>query len=142
MTELGLDTEGTSILTASCYDARHPPEHVIDGETNTFWATTGSFPQEIIVQLQGLATIQRIQTQTMNVQQLVVEKCSSAIATSWEKVTDTELQERDSGMQTQTHECPPRMAATFLKFRIEKGWSEYCTLHKISIQGSIQPPAC
>mmetsp|Transcript_12780 Transcript_12780/g.18865 ORF Transcript_12780/g.18865 Transcript_12780/m.18865 type:complete len:140 (+) Transcript_12780:73-492(+) len=136
MTELGLDTAGASILTASCYDERHLPEHIIDGDISTFWTTTGSFPQEIIVELAGLSTVQKIETQTTNVRQLIVEKCSSAIATSWEKIADTELPEGENGIQAETHDCPPRTTAKFLKFRFEKGWSEYCTLHKISVLGS------
>lgn len=51
MTELANEFSGATVLSASSFDLKHPPTSVIDGEYNTFWLTTGSFPQEIVIQL-------------------------------------------------------------------------------------------
>jgi len=36
---------------STCSDIRHPPQNVLDGKDETFFATTGLYPQEIVVDL-------------------------------------------------------------------------------------------
>jgi hypothetical protein len=49
--ELATDTLGSAITAASSYDFKHPPSQIIDGKPNTYWLSTGLYPQEFILQL-------------------------------------------------------------------------------------------
>ena len=41
------------VLFGTSSDSRHPAEHAVDGKPNTFWSTTGMFPQELVLSLGG-----------------------------------------------------------------------------------------
>uniref|UniRef100_A0AC11BYW3 Intraflagellar transport 25 n=1 Tax=Ovis aries TaxID=9940 RepID=A0AC11BYW3_SHEEP len=47
--DLCLSSEGTEVILATSSDEKHPPENMIDGNPETFWTTTGMFPQEFII---------------------------------------------------------------------------------------------
>ncbi|KAM5162751.1 intraflagellar transport protein 25 homolog isoform 2-T9 [Callospermophilus lateralis] len=47
--DLCLSSEGSEVVLATSSDEKHPPENIIDGNPETFWTTTGMFPQEFII---------------------------------------------------------------------------------------------
>lgn len=51
---------GSSIVMTSCVDDRYPPENVLDGKDNTFWITTGMFPQEFVLALAKPIQVEKI----------------------------------------------------------------------------------
>jgi heat shock protein beta-11 len=57
---------GAKIVLATCSDERHPPEAVLSEKDDDFWATTGCFPQEIVVQLPCIINVSRISAETVN----------------------------------------------------------------------------
>ncbi|MEE6495608.1 hypothetical protein FKM82_002095 [Ascaphus truei] len=59
-----LSSAGAQVTLATSSDERHPPEHIIDGNPETFWTTTGMFPQEFIISLRGLLKISKITLQS------------------------------------------------------------------------------
>lgn len=44
---------------ATCCDYRHPPDNVLEPEETKFWATTGGYPQEIVIDLGGVVQVCR-----------------------------------------------------------------------------------
>lgn len=66
--DLASQAEGATVVSASSYDMRHPPENIIDGHDFTFWCTTGGFPQEVVIKLKDMTgvSIQTITTVTTN----------------------------------------------------------------------------
>lgn len=136
----------------------------------TKWVTTGSFPQEVVVQLATTASISRVKTWSTNVKEVSVEICSGPTPTKWEKLYDSsafvalyllkivicacwklstnhfanlvnywenvvELGENDGNMQVES-ENVKLGDASFVKFKILSGWSDFVTLHRVSVEGS------
>jgi heat shock protein beta-11 len=65
--ELASSAKGATVVVATSFDARHPPDVVLDGRDSTFFTTTGQFPQEMIIKLsESGAAIQSVQTITTN----------------------------------------------------------------------------
>jgi hypothetical protein len=65
--ELASAAKGATVVVATSFDARHPPDVVLDGRDSTFFTTTGQFPQEMIIKLsESGAAIQSVQTITTN----------------------------------------------------------------------------
>lgn len=60
-----------------------------DRDQTTKWMTTGSFPQEIVVQLATTASISRVKTWSTNAKEVAVEVCSGPTPTKWEKLYDS-----------------------------------------------------
>uniref|UniRef100_A0A2K5BV06 DOC domain-containing protein n=1 Tax=Aotus nancymaae TaxID=37293 RepID=A0A2K5BV06_AOTNA len=58
--ELCLSSEGSRVILATSSDEKHPPENIIDGNPDTFWATTGMFPQEFIIYFHKHVRIERL----------------------------------------------------------------------------------
>ncbi|KAG5192319.1 hypothetical protein JKP88DRAFT_250858 [Tribonema minus] len=58
--------------TGSCADPRHPPETVIDGRSDTFWATTGLLPQCLLLQLRRAVVVSSIEVHCKGVAALSV----------------------------------------------------------------------
>lgn len=98
MFNVALASSGAQISLATSSDEKHQPENIIDGwdnsktwnwrelwfykfenkiirNPNTFWATTGLFPQELIVSFQGL----------MNISSVKIECCSGNYYSFWWK---------------------------------------------------------
>ncbi|XP_069088743.1 intraflagellar transport protein 25 homolog isoform X2 [Pleurodeles waltl] len=75
--DLCLASNGGKVVLATSSDEKHPPEHIIDGNSGTFWTTTGMFPQEFIISLKGLANINTLTVQSYLVKHLRVEKSTS-----------------------------------------------------------------
>jgi len=105
MADAALASAGARVVAATCYDERHPPESVIDGDDSTFWVTTGLYPQEIVVALPKLTDVTRLTTVSMNVRKLVIEKCETDRPYTFEKALEAELTNMGSrGLQTETHQ--------------------------------------
>lgn len=57
---------GACIALSTCCDELHAPECVLDEAEETFWATTGCFPQEIVVDLASAVDVSRISIKLVN----------------------------------------------------------------------------
>lgn len=66
MKDYAREENGGMIVMATCHDERHPPEQMLDGKDNTFWMTTGMFPQEFVVRLESSIKVSKITTLSMN----------------------------------------------------------------------------
>lgn len=132
-------------------------------EQSSKWLTTGSFPQEIVVQLATTASVVRAKMWTRNAKEMSVESCSGPTPTKWEKLFDTskqarlrslnsgigglmivfcwcllnleELKESDGEMQIVSENVKPT-DASFIKFKILSGWDDFVAVHRVSVEGS------
>ena len=65
-TDFSTAAYGAAVAMATCCDERYPPEAAIDGNPHEFWATTGCYPQEIVIQLPHSVKAQLITVETVN----------------------------------------------------------------------------
>ena len=52
------------VLLASSSDSQHPTDAIVDGKPDTFWATTGLFPQEVIFGIPAHVTVSSLTMKT------------------------------------------------------------------------------
>ncbi|DAZ99226.1 TPA: hypothetical protein N0F65_008093 [Lagenidium giganteum] len=135
--DLTLDEEGAQVTAATSFDPNFPPSNILDGEQSSKWMTTGSFPQEVIVQLATTASVSRVKTWTTNAKDVVVEVCSSSTPNKWDKLYDAKLKENDGNMQAESENVTPG-DATFIKLKILSGYSDFVAVHRLSVEGSTQ----
>mmetsp|Transcript_44257 Transcript_44257/g.112977 ORF Transcript_44257/g.112977 Transcript_44257/m.112977 type:complete len:160 (+) Transcript_44257:175-654(+) len=133
MADLAAASNGGKVILATCYDERFPPESVIDGQPDGFWATTGLFPQEIVVALPEVSDVRRITTNSLHVRKIVVETCGTERPTSFEKAYEAELSNTKGAIQTETHQINAR--AKFVKIIIESGYKSFAGLSKLAVIG-------
>lgn len=119
-------------IMATSLDSRHGIENILDGRINTFWISTGLFPQEIIVGLSTTVTLKSVILSTMKVAKVSLE-VSSSHTKDFKSINTQEV--NDGTIQTITFVIPPKINAKYLKFIFRKGYSEFITVHKLSVSG-------
>lgn len=134
--DLALASNGAQILMATSCDTRHPVSNVIDGSEKTFWASTGLYPQELVLAFAGSVQPAKLKLTMQNVKEITIEKSDSTTPTNFEKLLEAEVQDRGVGrLQVEVHNVP-RTQARFLKFTIHAGWDDICAIHRIQVDGT------
>uniref|UniRef100_A0A8C5R651 Intraflagellar transport protein 25 homolog n=1 Tax=Leptobrachium leishanense TaxID=445787 RepID=A0A8C5R651_9ANUR len=89
--DLCLSAAGARVILATSSDERHPAEHIMDGNPETFWTTTGMFPQEFIISLSGVFKINKITIHSSLVKNLRIETSISKEPVNFEPCTEKVL---------------------------------------------------
>ncbi|GBG71655.1 hypothetical protein CBR_g9070 [Chara braunii] len=134
MTEFASAKEGSAVIMATSADDNHPVEHILDGLEETFWATTGLYPQVFILAFPRAVSLSTIRTLTRNVRKLLVERTEESMPMKFEKVFEVELSDRSNRLQAEVQQVN-NTKAHFLRITIKSGWDDFCTVHRLSCEG-------
>ncbi|XP_060629529.2 intraflagellar transport protein 25 homolog isoform X3 [Anolis sagrei] len=126
-TDYGLRSEGAEVVLATSSDEKFPPENIIDGllmvlspeehtklptrRSDTFWMTTGMFPQEFIISLNKCVTINKLTIQCY-----------------------LELQSTEGELQIEEFSFPD-MQAAYLRFIILSAFDAFVSVHRVIVEG-------
>ncbi|XP_016382975.1 intraflagellar transport protein 25 homolog [Sinocyclocheilus rhinocerous] len=133
MLDAALCSYGAQVVLATSSDENHPPENIIDGKTETFWISTGMFPQEFIIRFPDNMNIFTVSIHSYNIKRLRIEKGTSDDADKFEAVADTEFEHTESSLQA--NDVSVNVSnTTHLRFLILSGYDHFVSVHKISVQ--------
>ncbi|XP_043555569.1 intraflagellar transport protein 25 homolog isoform X2 [Chiloscyllium plagiosum] len=132
--DFGLMVAGTQVVLAASGDEKHPPENILDGNTETFWITTGMFPQEFILSFANLIKISSMKIHCYNVRSLGIERSIAGEPVDFEPMTNTELERSEE--QLQVEEFTDGTRATHLRFVIKSGFDHFVSVHKVTVEGA------
>lgn len=99
--DLCLSSEGAEVILATSSDEKHPPENMIDGNPETFWTTTGMFPQEFIICFHKHVRIERLVIQSYFVRTLRIEKSTSKEPVDFEQWIERDLVHMEGQLQNE-----------------------------------------
>ncbi|XP_072586965.1 intraflagellar transport protein 25 homolog isoform X3 [Vulpes vulpes] len=99
--DLCLSSEGAEVILATSSDEKHPPENMIDGNPETFWTTTGMFPQEFIICFHKHVRIERLIIQSYFVRTLKIEKSTSKEPVDFEPWIEKDLVHTEGQLQNE-----------------------------------------
>ncbi|XP_049631063.1 intraflagellar transport protein 25 homolog [Suncus etruscus] len=134
--DLCLSSEGAEVILATSSDEKHPPENIIDGNPETFWTTTGMFPQEFIICFHKHVRIEKLVIQTYFVRTLKIEKSTSKEPLEFEQWIQRDLTHTEG--QLQNEEILVRDGhATYLRFIITSGFDHFASVHRVSAEGMV-----
>ncbi|XP_016774318.1 intraflagellar transport protein 25 homolog isoform X3 [Pan troglodytes] len=111
--DLCLSSEGSEVILATSSDEKHPPENIIDGNPETFWTTTGMFPQEFIICFHKHVRIER----------LVIQSYFDLVHTEGQ-LQNEEIVAHDG-------------SATYLRFIILSAFDHFASVHSVSAEGTV-----
>ncbi|XP_019521939.1 PREDICTED: intraflagellar transport protein 25 homolog isoform X1 [Hipposideros armiger] len=132
--DLCLSSEGAEVILATSSDEKHPPENIIDGNPETFWTTTGMFPQEFIVCFHKRVKIERLVIRSYYVRTLKIEKSTSKEPVDFEQWIERDLVHTEG--QLQNEEIMARDGlATYLRFIITSAFDHFAAVYSISAEG-------
>lgn len=136
-TNLALASAGASVTSATCADPRHPPAAVIDGSESTFWATTGLFPQEIVVTLPAGARLSQIKLLARAVRRVRVEVCDKHLPVAFQTATEADVAPGDEAKDHQFEVLQlGGVRARHVKIVLLAGHHDFCALHKVELEGT------
>ncbi|XP_065594760.1 intraflagellar transport protein 25 homolog [Cyrtonyx montezumae] len=132
-----LSAAGAVLLVATSSDPEHPARNVADGRSDTFWTTTGMFPQEFIIGFPERVTISRMAIQCYLVRTLRIERSVSKDPVDFEECIEKDLQHTEG--QLQMEEFPlPAFQATHLRFIIKSAFDHFVSVHRVIAEGTAE----
>ncbi|XDB48416.1 hypothetical protein AB1E18_002000 [Capra hircus] len=132
--DLCLSSEGTEVILATSSDEKHPPENMIDGNPETFWTTTGMFPQEFIICFHKHVRIEKLVIQSYFVRTLRIEKSTSNEPVDFEQWIERDLVHTEGQLQNEEIlACDGHV--TYLRFIIVSAFDHFASVHSISAEG-------
>ncbi|XP_061753621.1 intraflagellar transport protein 25 homolog [Nerophis ophidion] len=133
MFDAHLRSLGAKVVVATSSDENHPSENIIDGNTKTFWMSTGMFPQEFIIRFAEMTNVSSVTFDSYNIQHLQVEKNTSENASHFEFVAEKEFKHTEGHLQSNAISLNGT-TATHLRFIIASGYDHFVSVHRVSVQ--------
>ncbi|XP_045890463.1 intraflagellar transport protein 25 homolog isoform X2 [Micropterus dolomieu] len=133
MIDSALSSLGATVVVATSSDENHPPENITDGNTKTFWMSTGMFPQEFIIRFAEPSKISTVTVDSYNVKHLKIEKNTSPNTSQFEFVTEKEFEHTEGHLQSNAF-LLNGSSANHLRFIISSGYDHFVSVHRISVQ--------
>ncbi|XP_073419830.1 intraflagellar transport protein 25 homolog isoform X3 [Dendrobates tinctorius] len=106
------------------------------GNPETFWTTTGMFPQEFIISMNGLQKIGKITLESSLIRSLKVYTSASKEATNFEPCMERELEHVEGQFQTEEIALPG-VQAVHLRFVILSGYDHFVSIRSVSAESAI-----
>ncbi|XP_037634254.1 intraflagellar transport protein 25 homolog [Sebastes umbrosus] len=133
MINSSLSALGAEVVVVASSDENQPPENITDGNTNTFWMSTGMFPQEFIIRFAEPTNLSAVTVDSYNVKHLKIEKNTSQNASQFESVTEKEFEHTEGHLQSNAISLNGS-SATHLRFIITSGYDHFVSVHRVSVQ--------
>lgn len=134
--QLATTERGAVVISASSYSKAHPPSAIIDKNSSSFWMTTGSFPQEIVVQLAESCFISSVEVVSMGIRSIELWGSDGYTHSAGEKIAKAEANDLDGELQRFSLPIKSKSTATCLRLKILSGWNDYCSIHRFSVTGN------
>uniref|UniRef100_A0A8C2TLX4 Intraflagellar transport protein 25 homolog n=2 Tax=Coturnix japonica TaxID=93934 RepID=A0A8C2TLX4_COTJA len=132
-----LSAAGAALVMATSSDTEHPARNVADGSSDTFWTTTGMFPQEFIIGFPKRVTISKVGIQCYLVRSLRIERSVSKDPVDFKECVEKDLQHTEG--QLQMEEFPlPDFQATYLRFIIKSAFDHFVSVHRVMAEGTAE----
>lgn len=131
-------TSGAQVVLATSSDGSNPPENMIDGKLDTFWTTTGLYPQEFILSFTNLMNLKNIKLHTFQVKGLQIERSVQQEPTEFETLQVAELSPSDASLQMEEYKVDSA-TAKHLRFVISSGYDHFVSIHRVVVEGSPVP---
>eukprot|EP00727_Mastigamoeba_balamuthi_P013192 m51a1_g8496 hypothetical protein (657) ;mRNA; f:30610-34281 len=122
-------------VVATSFDDRHPPVSVTEQSHNTFWSSTGMFPQVLVMAFKEEIRVAEIKTTTRNVKQILVDRLIPSQAfvngkPQWKNVVSKELLDQRGKMQVEVH-MVNNLPTKFLRVTLASGYDHFAAVYSI-----------
>ncbi|XP_068809311.1 intraflagellar transport protein 25 homolog isoform X2 [Struthio camelus] len=132
-----LSSAGAALVLATSSDEKHPPENMVDGRSETFWTTTGMFPQEFIIGFPACVKVRKVAVQCYLVRTLRIERSVSKEPVDFEQCIEKDLQYTEGELQTAEFPLPD-FQATYLRFIIKSAFDHFVSVHRVMAEGTAE----
>ncbi|XP_064476368.1 intraflagellar transport protein 25 homolog [Ornithodoros turicata] len=127
-----LSSSGAKVVMASCNVERLLPSSIIDGRSDTFWMTSGLYPQCFVLAFPTPVNVGTVYMQSHNVKSIVLEGTAEEEPKGFCEIIAQELPANNGGLQKTTlpsacTECK------YLKVIITSAHDHLCAVYGIQV---------
>eukprot|EP00758_Cryptobia_borreli_P003200 Tbor_TRINITY_DN3602_c1_g1::TRINITY_DN3602_c1_g1_i1::g.389::m.389/K19369/HSPB11; heat shock protein beta-11 len=130
------------VVLSTCGDEKYPASSAIDGKSNTFFITTGLYPQEIVFGVKsGAANVSKLTLITSGLKGIRVERSIEDTPMNFSPLLECEMPTPQPGPpqkqieEFKINETTAGANVSFLKLIMESGYSDFAALYEFSIEG-------
>lgn len=136
MLDLASKDVGGKVLMVSSVDAEHPGENIIDGSIDSYWISTGLYPQEILLQLGRRSPVSGVHLASTSVRQVRIEGSQEDAPVNFQMLAEGVFQSVHGHMQLEQLPCLPQKGGrtAYVRVVILSGWHDFCSVHQIRIE--------
>ncbi|CAE7704474.1 IFT25 [Symbiodinium pilosum] len=118
----------------SSLDEGHPGDNIIDGREDTYWISTGLYPQEILLAMSERSMVSTVKIVTSNVRGLRIESCAEDDPVNFKTLAEDELEELSGRLQVKEIPCQGVEPAAYIKVMVLSGYHDFCTVHRVIVE--------
>lgn len=130
-------------ILSTSYDDRCPPEGAFDSNSKKFFATTGMFPQEVLVAFPDYpngVNLARVLLISTGIKKLKIMRCAEHVAANFEALVECDISApaREGELQREQFAVSKGAAGSgirFVKFVIEGAYAPFVTLRSVVFEG-------
>ncbi|KAL5017346.1 hypothetical protein ScPMuIL_006935 [Solemya velum] len=128
-------SSGAQVVLATSSDDKFPPENIIDGRQDTFWTSTGLFPQEFVISFASLMNVKKVKMICSNVRKLILEKSTDNEPINFSPLTERELENSEGHWQKEGIDLHG-IQAHHVRVLIDTGFDHFVAVNDIQIEGN------
>ncbi|XP_063710445.1 intraflagellar transport protein 25 homolog [Symsagittifera roscoffensis] len=121
------------LASSSCPD--HPPESTLDGAPETFWLSTGMFPQTLLFQLPDATCVKSMLIESDGVKQLSVHGSVDPDFSKFIKLGSYQSSSRKAGAESRIEvKLEKGNSVKFVQLRFEAASEPFIAVHKVNFE--------
>lgn len=132
MPDLVSSKMGGKVIMVSSLDEEHPGDNIIDGREDSYWISTGLYPQEILLALSQRSPVSNVRILGTHVKGLRLEGCCEDDPVNFQTLAEGDLEDNPGRLQVKDMPCSGEVA--YLKIMILSGYHDFCTLHRVVVE--------
>lgn len=141
MLELASERAGGRVVMVSSLDPAHPGESAIDGNDESYWISTGLYPQELLLELGQSAAVASVWVTSTHVRKLRIEGCQEESPVNFTTLSEEELDDTHGRLQLRELGCiDNQQPIRFVRVLVMSGWCDFCSFHRIQVMGKAVAP--
>ena len=134
--ELCSGVRGVQVSSSTSHDATNPPIAIADGKPNSYWTSTGLFPQEVTIAFPNVSNVKRIEIVSMGIRSMEILRGDVISSSNWEKICSQGVDDADGELQRLSPSIDSETKTGFVRIKITAGWSDFVSIFNVSIIGS------
>ncbi|KAF8565491.1 hypothetical protein P879_06647 [Paragonimus westermani] len=121
------------IKLSTSFDELHPPDNVLQDDKNSFWITTGLFPQLLVISFAEASKIGRVRILSSCIKNIWIEVSSQTEPEDFEVKSELILAYSDGHQQiTEVPMNEPNMR--HLRLNIRSGYDHFVAVYKVVLE--------
>eukprot|EP00397_Hematodinium_sp_SG-2012_P069057 GEMP01115912.1.p1 GENE.GEMP01115912.1~~GEMP01115912.1.p1 ORF type:complete len:138 (+),score=16.56 GEMP01115912.1:27-416(+) len=125
---------GLDVVLTTSLDERFPAKNILDESDQTFWISTGLYPQEIILKVSSEgASIKVLKAVCTNVRSLKVDFTSEPEPVNFQSLCPaTNLEKKGGRLQFRDIDLNGENVR-YLRVTLLEGWHDFASVHKLQV---------